>query len=70
MTSDDVLAELVKTMSKVETQMTHVHEELQRIRTEYVRLERFLHVERIVLGISAALLTGIGAIVIPRLFGG
>ena len=40
------------------------------IRFEYVRMERYMHVERVVLGISAAIALGLVALVIPKLFGG
>lgn len=61
----DLFSDVVRLQERV----AHLQADLDKVKDDYVKLERFIHVERIVLGISAAMLTGIGAILIPRLFG-
>ena len=63
-------SDISQTLARLEERIAHMQADITTIRIEYVRLERYMHVERVVLGISAAIALGLVALVIPKLFGG
>ena len=63
-------ADILQTLARLEERIAHVQADLTTIRVEYVRLERYMHVERVVLGLSAAVALGLIGLLIPKLFGG
>lgn len=63
-------SDVAQTLARLEERIAHMQADITSIRVEYVRLERYMHVERVVLGLSAAIALGLIGLVIPRLFGG
>jgi hypothetical protein len=64
------LARLEERITHMQSDITSVRSECASIRFEYVRLERYMHVERVVLGLSAAVALGLVGLLVPKLFGG
>jgi len=64
------LARLEERIAHMQSDITSVRSECASIRFEYVRLERYMHVERVVLGLSAAVALGLVGLLVPKLFGG
>lgn len=58
------------TLIRLEERISHIQDDIKIIKVEYVRLERYMHVERVVLGLSAAIALGLIGLVVPKLFGG
>jgi hypothetical protein len=63
-------SDLMQTLVRLEERIAHIQADLATIRVEYVRLERYMHVERVVLGLSAAVALGLVGLLVPKLFGG
>jgi hypothetical protein len=62
--------DLAQTLARLEERIAHMQSDITTIRVEYVRLERYMHVERVVLGLSAAVALGLVGLLVPKLFGG
>ena len=62
--------DIAQTLARLEERIAHMQADITIIRVEYVRIERYMHVERVVLGLSAAVALGLVGLLVPLLFGG
>lgn len=57
---------IMQTLARMDERIVRLHNDVTKIPVEYVRVERYTHIERVVLGLSAAIALGIIGIVLPK----
>ena len=58
------------TLGRIDERVTHIQKSLLRFEAEYVKLARYIAVERAVFGLIAIVAVALVAIAVPKLFGG
>lgn len=58
---------ILQTLARMDERMSHMHADITKIPVEYVRKDRYMPVERVVLGLSAAVALGILSRILPKI---